>query len=91
MPNEERSSPDHLEQASKMIWDATRTLEDAQRVLFRAGDHYVGQVWGDGVRAIIEMNERLTEISGELSAIDIELRKLVHRDRERDLPPAAGA
>ncbi|MDQ3388561.1 MAG: hypothetical protein M3483_03565 [Gemmatimonadota bacterium] len=80
MSESEPTSVDHLENAREVIWDAVQMLEHAQRVLFRAGDCYVGRVWGDGVRSMIELTERITEISGDLTSVHIDLGKLVKRD-----------
>lgn len=84
MSDPESPSVEHLEQARGELWDAIQMIEGAQRVLFRAGDHYVGQVWGDGVRSVIEVTERLAEISGNLTAVHIEIGRLVKRDRARE-------
>lgn len=83
MPDEDRSSLDHLEEARCVVWEALQQLEEAQRVLFRAGDRYVTEVWGDGVRAVIEITERITTLAGDLSRIPIEIDRLAARDRER--------
>lgn len=79
-------APGHesLEQAREIVWDAVQMLEEAQRVLFRAGDRYVAEVWGDGVRAVLDRTEDLAEIVGDLTAAHIELGKLAKRDRARD-------
>ena len=66
-----------------MVWDAIGMLEDAQRVLFHAGDGYVVERWGDGVRAVLQAAERITEVSGELTSVHIEVGRLSRRDRER--------
>ncbi len=79
----ESSSLQTLEEARELVWAALRQIEDAQRVLFRAGDCYVREVWGDGVRAIIEATERLTSVSGELTAASSDIDRLARRDRER--------
>jgi hypothetical protein len=83
MPNREPTSTERLEEARVIVWEALGRLEDAQRVLFHAGDHYVGQVWGDGVRAVLEIAERITELSGNLTAIHIEIGRLAKRDGGR--------
>jgi hypothetical protein len=70
-----------LEQARDGVWEALQMLEQAQRELFRAGDTYVARVWGDGVRSIIEATERLTDVSGDLMAVHIELGRLARRAR----------
>jgi hypothetical protein len=77
------TASDPLEQARDMVWEALRLVEDAQRALFRAGDRYVAEVWGDGVRSVIEATERLTEISGEMSSMHIELGHLERRHANR--------
>lgn len=79
----EPTASDPLEQARDMVWEALRLVEDAQRALFRAGDVYVAEVWGDGVRSVIEATERLTELSGEMSAVHIELGHLARRHSGR--------
>ena len=78
------SSLDHLEEARGVVWEALQLLEQAQQVLFRVGDRYVKEVWGDGVRAVIEVTERITTISGDLSRIPIEIDRLALRDKERE-------
>lgn len=83
MPDQEPSSVDHLEEARDVIWDALQLLEHAQRVLFRSGDHYVEEVWGDGVRRVIEITERMSDLTGDLTAIHIDLGRLSRTDRER--------
>ena len=80
MPDRDPSSTDHLEEAGEMVWEAMQTLERAQRVLFRAGDCYVTQVWGDGVRTVIEIGERITELSGDLMSLHIEIGRLAKKD-----------
>ena len=75
---------DHLEQARELVWDAVQQLEEAQRVLFRAGDCYVGQVWGDGVRQVIEITERMADLSGDVTSIHIEIGRLQRKDRDRE-------
>jgi hypothetical protein len=84
MPDQEPSSVDRLEEARDVIWDALQLLEHAQRVLFRAGDHYVGEVWGDGVRRVIEVTERMADLTGDLTAVHIDLGRLARTDRERE-------
>lgn len=82
---------EYLEEARDLVWDAMQTLERAQRVLFRAGDGYVSQVWGDGVRAVIDITERITDLSGDLTATHIEIGRLARKDAGRDpRPPAEG-
>ncbi len=67
---------DHLEQARETIHDAVQLLEEAQRVLFRAGDGYVAEVWGCGVRNVLEITERLSDVCGDLSRVDIDVGRL---------------
>jgi len=83
MSQPEPTATEHLEHARELVWQALEAMEEAQRVMFRAGDCYVGQVWGDGVRTVIEMTERMAEISGELSTSHIEIGRLVRTDRAR--------
>lgn len=83
MSDAELSSLDRLEDARRIVCDALQLLEDAQRVLFRAGDCYVAGVWGDGVRNVIEVTERITGIAGDLTRIPIEIDRLAARDRDR--------
>ena len=83
MAQPDPTSLDHIEHAREIVCDALQRLEEAQRVLFRAGDNYVGEVWGDGVRSVIEVTERITTIAGDLSRIPIELDRLAARDRDR--------
>jgi cytochrome c556 len=74
------SSREHLDRARDLVWEALERMEEAQRVLFRAGDAYVAQVRGDGVRAVLEVTERMAEIAGDLSQVHIEVGKIVRRD-----------
>lgn len=83
MPDQDPTSLDHLEEARGIVWDALQRLEEAQRILFRAGDLYVGEVWGDGVRNVIEVTEHITSIAGDLTRIPIEIDRLASRDRGR--------
>jgi hypothetical protein len=78
-----RSKDNPLEQARDEVWEAMRRLESAQRHLFRLGDSYVAEVWGDGVRSVIETTERLTELTGELSSVHIGLGRLGRRGSDR--------
>jgi hypothetical protein len=87
MPERERTSVDHLEHARELVWEALQAMEEAQRVMFKAGDCYVGQVWGDGVRTVIEMTERMADIAGDLSTSHIEIGRLVKTDTARDPQP----
>lgn len=89
MPDRDPNSTEHLENARDIIWEAMQRLEDAQRVLFQAGDRYVAQVWGDGVRAVLEVTERMADLAGELSAVHIEIGRISQKDRKRD--PGASA
>jgi hypothetical protein len=77
----------HLEHARDVVWEALRLLEEAQRIVFRAGDCYVGEVWGPGVRSVIDVTESMAEVSGDISALHIELGRMVQRDRERPNGP----
>ena len=84
MSDQDPGSVDHLEDAREVIWDALQMLEGAQRVLFRAGDQYVSEVWGDGVRRVIEITERMSDIAGHLTAVHIDLGRLVRTDTGRE-------
>jgi hypothetical protein len=79
----EPTALERLEEARKIVTDATQLLEDAQRILFRAGDQYVTDVWGDGVRTVIEITERITTIAGDLTRVPIEIDRLTSRDKRR--------
>jgi hypothetical protein len=81
------TSEEHLEHARDLVWDALQMLEQAQRVLFRAGDRYVEQVWGNGVRSVLELTEKLTDLTGDLSAAHIEIGRLARKDKSRDPEP----
>jgi hypothetical protein len=81
------SSRDHLEHSRELIWEAVQMLEEAQRVLFHAGDVYVGERWGDGVRTVLRMTERLTELAGELTAAHIEIGRMERTDIGRGKDP----
>lgn len=83
MADPQLTGHEHLENAREIIWDAVQMLEEAQRVLFRAGDSYVTDVWGDGVRSVLDITETMAEIAGEITAVHIELGKLAKRDRAR--------
>lgn len=83
MADPQPTGHEHVEHAREMIWDAVQMLEEAQRVLFRAGDSYVADVWGDGVRSVLDITESMAEIAGEITAVHIELGKLAKRDRAR--------
>lgn len=84
MPDPELTSVHHLEHARELVWEALQSMEEAQRVMFKAGDCYVSQVWGDGVRTVIEMTERMADIAGDLSTSHIEIGRLVKTDTARD-------
>jgi hypothetical protein len=84
MPPSHSGASEFLEQARELVWEAIARLEEAQRVLFRAGDQYVGQVWGDGVRAVIDLTERMADLSGDVTATHIEIGRLAKRDAGRD-------
>jgi hypothetical protein len=83
MPQQEPSAHDQLEHARDMLWDAIQTLESAQRVMFKAGDRYVAEVWGDGVRTVLDLTERITDLSGDLTKVHIEIGRLTKKDRQR--------
>jgi hypothetical protein len=83
MAEPQPTARDYLEQARELVWEAIQKLEEAQRVLFHAGDRYVGQVWGDGVRAVIEITERMADLSGDVTATHIEIGRLDKRDAGR--------
>ena len=74
---------EHLDRAAEIVWDAIQRLEEAQRVLFKAGDCYVAQVYGDGVRNVIEVTEDLADAVGDLTQAHIEIGKICKRDRGR--------
>ena len=84
MAQEEPTAHDQLEHARDMLWDAIQTLEDAQRVMFKAGDRYVAEVWGDGVRTVLDLTERITDLSGDLTKVHIEIGRLTRKDRQRN-------
>lgn len=86
MPDRDPTSLEHLEQARDAIWDALQLLENAQRILFKAGDCYVAQVWGDGVRSVLEVTERMADLSGDLTSVQIEVGRIARRDRDRPTP-----
>lgn len=78
------SASEHLEEARELLWQALETLEEAQRALFRAGDCYVAAVCGDGVRAVIELTERITALAGDLTGVPLEIGRLArHGPEER--------
>jgi hypothetical protein len=83
MPDPDPTAADHLERARDVVWEALRLLEEAQRIVFNAGDRYVTEVWGSGVRSVIDLTESMAEVSGDLSALHIEMGKMVQRDRAR--------
>ena len=82
----ERTSLEHLEQARELVWEAMQAMEEAQRVMFKAGDCYVTQVWGDGVRTVIEMTDHMADIAGDLSTAHIEIGRLARNDGARGDP-----
>jgi len=84
MSDSDLTSEEHLQNARDLVWEAMQMLEQAQRVLFRAGDRYVEQVWGKGVRNVLELTEKMTEITGDLSAAHIEIGRLARKDAGRD-------
>jgi hypothetical protein len=77
---------EHLERSRELLWEGIQRLEEAQRALFKAGDCYVAQVWGDGVRTILDVTERITELTGDVTAVHIELGRVVRSDRRRRPP-----
>ncbi len=83
MAEQNLNGHEHLEHAREMLWDAIQVLEDAQRVMFRAGDRYVAEVWGDGVRTVLDLTERITDLSGDLTKVHIEIGRLTKKDRLR--------
>lgn len=83
MADSEPTSIQHLEAARELVWEAVQKLEEAQRVLFRAGDTYVTEVWGDGVRAVIEVTERMADLCGDLSSVEMEINRVGRRDKAR--------
>ncbi|CAN5787718.1 hypothetical protein BH23GEM3_BH23GEM3_21260 [soil metagenome] len=85
MADPDSTSLDHLEHSKELIWEALQKLEDSQRALFRAGDCYVAHVWGDGVRAMLDIADRLTELSGDLTAVHIQIARFARRDRDREV------
>lgn len=74
---------DDMERARELLWEGIERMEAAQRALFKAGDCYVAQVRGDGVRTILEITERITDLTGDVTAIHIELGRMVRADRRR--------
>lgn len=83
MADQEKTAMHHLEEARELVWQALQVFEEAQRVLFRAGDRYVAEVWGDGVRAVLDVTEKMADISGDLSEVDIEIGRIARRDKGR--------
>jgi hypothetical protein len=83
MAEQNLSAHEHLEHAREMLWDAIQVLEDTQRVMFKAGDRYVAEVWGDGVRTVLDLTERITDLSGDLTKVHIEIGRLTRKDRAR--------
>jgi cytochrome c556 len=81
MANPNTDPTEHLERARELVWEAIQRLEEAQRVLFRAGDCYVAQVNGDGVRNVIEVTETMADMSGDLTQCHIEIGKIGKRER----------
>ena len=75
-----RIAREQLERARELVWEAIERMEEAQRVMFRAGDAYVAQVHGEGVRRIIEVTERMADVSGDLSQVHIEVGKLLRQN-----------
>ncbi|HEU0298669.1 MAG TPA: hypothetical protein VFR37_04425 [Longimicrobium sp.] len=83
MAEHAHDAQEHLDRAAEIVWDAIQRLEEAQRVLFKAGDCYVAQVYGDGVRNVIEVTEDLADAVGDLTQAHIEIGKIGKRDRGR--------
>lgn len=83
MAHQAPDAQEHLERAAEMVWEAIQRLEEAQRILFRAGDAYVAQVYGDGVRAVIEVTEDMADAVGDLTQCHIEIGKIGKRDKGR--------
>ncbi|HEX2076468.1 MAG TPA: hypothetical protein VHG08_02130 [Longimicrobium sp.] len=83
MAEHAHDAQEHLDRAAEIVWDAIQRLEEAQRVLFKAGDCYVAQVYGDGVRKVIEVTENLADAVGDLTQAHIEIGKIGKRDRGR--------
>ena len=83
MADRANDAQEHLDRAAEIVWDAIQRLEEAQRVLFKAGDCYVAQVYGDGVRNVIEVTESLADAVGDLTQAHIEIGKIGKRDRGR--------
>ena len=88
MHHSESTADQHLEEAREAVWQALQLLEHAQRIVFRAGDCFVAEVCGTGVRSVIDVTETMAEVSGDLSAIHIELGKMVQREIRRRSDPA---
>jgi len=84
MADSEPTSIQHLEAARELVWEAVQKLEEAQRVLFRTGDRYVAEVWGDGVRAVLEVTERMADLCGDLSSVEMEINRIGRRDKSRE-------
>ncbi|HEU0053795.1 MAG TPA: hypothetical protein VFQ39_11475 [Longimicrobium sp.] len=84
MADSTSNARDHIEAARELVWEAFQKIEEAQRVLFRAGDSYVAEQWGDGVRSLLEVTERMADLSGDVSAVHIDIGKLARRDKGRD-------
>ncbi len=83
MADQNHAAHEHLERARDLVWEAIERLEEAQRVLFRAGDCYVAEVNGDGVRNVIEVTETMADLSGDLTKCHIEIGKIGKRERGR--------
>ena len=83
MADQAPDAHEHLERAADMVWEAIQRLEEAQRILFKAGDAYVAQVYGDGVRAVIEVTEDMADAVGDLTQCHIEIGKIGKRDKGR--------
>jgi hypothetical protein len=86
MADPKHDATEHMEHARDLLWEGIERMEEAQRALFKAGDCYVAHVRGDGVRTILEITERITELTGDVTSIHIELGRMVRADRRR--PPS---
>jgi hypothetical protein len=86
MADPNADAAEHIERARELLWEGIERMEAAQRALFKAGDCYVSQVHGDGVRRILEITERITDLTGDVTSTHIELGRMVRADRRR--PPS---
>lgn len=83
MADQNHDAHEHLERARELVGEAIARLEEAQRELFRAGDCYVGQVYGEGVRNVIGITETMADLSGDLTQCQMEIDKIGKRDKSR--------